>query len=120
MAEIGRLDIKVYTNQMRIASPIILTDQVVTNGAGVARLYLTLNGLAGGEPMFRNVYTWTTDVEALTPATTRTSSSGVNYIEATVTTLTFSGVILLGIPLLGSVTNTPATGVTVKFTVLGD
>lgn len=112
-------EIWVYLKRARIGQPVIVTEEVMTNASGVARLYLTTDGTAAGNPIFRTDFTWATDVEAVTPATTRTMNVGFNYIEATVTTLTFNGVVLLGIPVLGSVANTPVAGVPVKFIVIG-
>lgn len=113
-------DIRMYNGGIFMSAPIILVGSAVTDGSGRARFYLTSDGTATGNAIFNNVYTWVSDVEALTPATTRTMASGVNYIEATVTTLTFTGIVLLGIPVLGSVANTPAVGITVRFLVVGD
>lgn len=115
-----RPGVTVMVNRQRIADPIVIASSVITNASGVARLYLTQDGTASGDPIFRNLYGWVTDVEATTPATTRTMSSGINYIEATVSTLSFTGVTILGIGVLGSVANTPVSGVSVKFIVIGD
>lgn len=113
-------DIRMYNMGLLLSAPILATGTAVTDGAGKARFYLTADTTSTGVPIFNNVYSWVTDIEATTPATTRTMASGVNYIEVTVTTLTFTGIVLLGINVLGSVANTPVVGVNVRFLVVGD
>lgn len=109
----------VYLSRARITNPVIFVEEVLTNASGVARLYLTDDGTQTGNNIFRNGFQWSTDVEAVTPTTTRTMNSGLNYVECSVTTLTFTGIRILGIDVLGSVANTPVAGVPVKFLVIG-
>lgn len=113
-------DIKMYVSGALIRTPIIFTGTAVTNASGVARLYLTNTLTALGSNIFTNVYTWATDVETSTPVNSRAMVSGVNYLEVTVSGFTFTGTMVLGIPVLGSVTSTPIAGATVRFIVIGD
>ena len=113
-------DIMAIIKRNRIAKPIIVGDSVVTNASGVARLYLTQDGTASGDPIFRNVYGWSTDIETAVPVNSRSMASGVNYIDVTVSQFSFTGVTILGINVLGSVSSVPLAGAIVKFMVIGD
>ena len=111
---------RVYSNGVLINAPVIATGQVTTNASGVARFYITDNGTATGNPLFpNNDFRWSADVTAGVQVNSRTSTLGSNYIDVTVTNLQFNGIVLLGITVLGSVTVTPVTGVTVQFIVVG-
>ena len=105
---------------MRVGSPIIAADTMLTNAFGVARLYLTEDGTVTGDPIFHNVFGCNIGIESPTPTSYRMTISGISYVEVTVTRQQFTGVILLGIPLLCSVSDVPVAGANVKFTVLGD
>lgn len=111
---------KVYNNGRLIAKPIFASGTATSNGAGVARFYLTDDGTATGRNLFKNVYSWSADVTAGVQVNSRTSALGANYVDVTVTNLAFTGVVLLGINVLGAVTVTPVVGATVQFIVFGD
>lgn len=113
-------DIRVFINGNMINSPIVFTGTSTTNASGVARLYLTNDRTAGGEPIFRNVHTWATDIETSTPVNNRAMVQGANYIDVTVSGFQFVSISVLGIPVIGSVTSVPIAGATVRFIVLGD
>lgn len=111
---------KHYHNGKLISKPIVLTGTAVSNGSGIARMYLTDDGTNTGRNIFKDVYSWSTDVVSGVPVDSRATAIGANYVEITCTRFGFNGITVLGIPVLGSVTVLPASGVTVMFTILGD
>lgn len=112
---------KVYNNGTLVGMPIIATGQATTNASGVARFYYTDDGTATGNNLFRNgVISWSADVTAGVQVNSRTSTLGSNYVDVTITNFTFTGIVLLGINVLGAVTTNLVSGVTVQFIVVGN
>lgn len=98
----------------------VVAGQATTNASGVARFYFTSDGTATGTPLLNNIYSWSADITAGVQVNSRTSALGSNFVDVTVTNLAFTGVVLLGINLLGAVTTNPVVGATVQFIVVGD
>lgn len=110
----------VYIAGKRVSRPVWALGTVNTNASGVARFYLTDDATAMGNNLFSVVHDWATDVQANVAVNSRTSTIGANYVEVTVTQLAFSGVTVLGINVLGSVTAVGVNNVPVKFMVVGE
>jgi hypothetical protein len=110
----------VYVNGVIMPGSKVVVGSAVTNASGIARFYYTDTGTSTGTKLINNVRSWSADITTGVQVNSRTSTLGSNFVDVTVTNLAFSGVVLLGINLLGAVTTNPVAGASVQFIVVGD